>query len=67
MFFLVKWSYNMYILLEVWGETPGTKHACDSELNGWVGGESLEAGIPHISYFTNLGVILDCYFTRREK
>lgn len=57
----------MYVLLEVWGEIPGTKHACDSELKGWIGGESLEAEIPYVSFFNNLCVILGCYFARREK
>lgn len=66
-FFLVKWSCNRHVLVEVWEEIPGTKHACDSELIGWIGGESLEAEIPYISYFNNVGVILDCYCIRREK
>lgn len=57
----------MYVLLEVWGEIPGTKHACDNKLKGWIGGESLEAEIPYISFFNNLSVILGCYFARREK
>ena len=51
----------------MWGETPGTKQACDDESNEWLGGEGLEAESLYTGYFNNLSVILDCNFTRREK